>query len=236
MVDDGALLETFEDFATGLVNPFDVDEVLHTLIERVVEVVGVDGAGVSLAREDQLLGFVAATDPVVAEVEEHQDVQGGPCHQAYLDREPVVVDDLAEEERWPAYRQATHDLGFRAVVAVPLPTNTGPIGALNLYQVDPRAWSEREVEVAQMMAAMASGYLLTSVALSTPDSLSTQLGHALASRALVEQAGGILGGRLDLDRRGAFDALQALADRHDTTLHDAARRLVDDPAFARDDA
>lgn len=226
-VDDEALRRTFEGFATGLVGDFDIADVLAELVDRVVEVVGVDGAGVSLARDDRHLGFVAATDPEVAQIEEHQEIRGGPCHEAFRHDRSVVVDDLAGEERWTGYRRAAEELDFRAVVAVPVPTNTGPVGALNLYGRDPRRWTPREVEVAELIAAMASGYLLTSVALNPERVLADQVGRAMQSRTIIEQALGIIAGHYAIDRHAAFDVLNHHAREGDATMHRVARQITE---------
>ncbi len=125
-----ALVQAVGDYARALLTDYDIGTVLYRLTDHVTNVLGTDGAGVSLADDGPHLAFVAATDGNVAAVEEAQEAQReGPCHEAYRSGDPVAVVDLEQEERWPAYRQTALQVGVRAVLGVPMPVAERRIGA-----------------------------------------------------------------------------------------------------------
>lgn len=201
---------------------------LYHLTDQVVAVLGVDGAGVSLARDGEKLTFVTATDAKVTAIEDQQIAHDeGPCHDAFHTGEVVVVRDLETEQRWPDYRQAALVHGARAVVGIPMPVGEQRIGALNVYHHSPRDWSDEQVDVAQVLADMASGYILNATTLAESRSLADQLQHALDSRVVVEQAKGIVAERGDIAPQDAFELIRAHARRTGTRVHDTAQQVVD---------
>jgi len=65
------------------------------------------------------------------------------------------------------------------------------IGALNLYSPEPREWSDRDIAVAEVLAAMATSYVANASKLHQQEQLSEQLQEALDSRIVIEQAKGM---------------------------------------------
>lgn len=99
VAEQNALLSAFNDYAKALLASYRIADVLHRLADQTVEVLGVDGAGVSLAQGERLV-FVAATDASIAVVEAAQEAsRQGPCHDAYGTGELVTADDLAPTRR-----------------------------------------------------------------------------------------------------------------------------------------
>ncbi len=228
MVDTAALVRAFEHYAGILLSPYDVADVLHELVDQAVDVLGVDGAGVCLAGADDRLRFAAATDSDVAVIEEHQVVEDeGPCHDAHATGRIVTSDDLDTEPRWPSYVTVARRRGAGSVAGLPMPVERGRIGALNLYRTDAHAWHERELEVGQLLANMASGYLVNHAELGSRRELAAQLRHALDSRVVIERAKGILSGRHDITPAEAFTRLRSTARRTNTGLHELCHRVVD---------
>ena len=229
MVNHAALVQAVADYAQALLTDFDIGTVLYRLTDHVTAVLGADGAGVSLADDSPNLAFVAATDGTVAAVEQEQIAQGeGPCHEAYRTGELVVVADLEQEHRWPAYASAAIEHGARSVLAVPMPVTERRIGALNVYRHAPHDWHDDEMEVARALADMASGYVLNAGRLDEARTLGQQLQHALGSRIIVEQAKGILAERNQISTAEAFERLRKHARSTNTRVHDLSRQIVDD--------
>ena len=82
MYDNSLFLRTLSEFSTRLLNPYDVDAVLRELMERLTEVLGLDGSGVALARDGRL-EFTTAVPDRLAELEMAQIAsQAGPCMSA----------------------------------------------------------------------------------------------------------------------------------------------------------
>ena len=228
MTDQSALLRAFADYARTLLRNYDIGEVLYRLTDQVVEILGVDGAGVFIADTGDILQFLTATDDRVAHVEEAQiDIGEGPCHDAYRSGDRVTSADLTSDDRWPRYRPAALGRGFRAVAGIPMVAEDQRIGALNLYHRTPREWPADHLEVAHVLADMTTGYVVNARTLSAQRELTTQLQHALDSRIVIEQAKGILAERHTTDPSSAFQMLRLHARSRNLKLHEIARRVVD---------
>ena len=227
MVDHDALVSALTGYSKLLVGSYRIGDVLYQLTDQAVAVLGVDGAGVYL-NEDDTLDFVAATDAVVATIEaRHEAGADGPCHDAFRSGSVVAVADLAQETRWSGYRAIALDQGCRAVAGVPMPAWERRIGALNLYQRRAHAWTDHELEIAQVLANMASGYILHQEELQESRDVVAQLRGALESRVVIEQAKGIVAARRDISPQEAFEILRERSRSSNTRLHDLSQQVVD---------
>lgn len=228
-VDHGALRRVMSDYAAALVDgDYDVTEVLYQLSDQCVTVLDLAGAGVSLRNADGELEFVTATDGRASRMETEQVGLGdGPCFHAFRTGRVIAVADLETDDRWPEHHRIATAVGYRGVAGVPMPVGRSPIGALNLYDSEPRDWSTEDVEVAGLLANMAAGYVLMARSLADSRTLTEQLQHALDSRVVVEQAKGMLAARLGLDVNEAFERLRGHARATRQRVRDVARAVVE---------
>jgi GAF domain-containing protein len=81
--------------------------------------------------------------------------------------------------------------GVGGIAGIPMRLDDQIIGALNLYSAGPREWSERDVGVAEVLADVATSYVVNASKLRQQEQLSEQLQQALESRVVIEQAKGI---------------------------------------------
>lgn len=186
------------------------------------------GSGIMLAEQGDELEFVAASEERVVALERHQARLGeGACHEAYSRNEIVRVDDILEEERWPGYAQLMQERGLRAVIGVPLNGFGQTIGVINIYRETPTVWSERDVEAAEILAAMGAGYILNANQLRAQHALSEQLRFAIESRDVIGQAKGILMSQEGVDGDGASDLLRRRSQDTNRKLRQVAREIVE---------
>lgn len=227
MVDHQQLQGALSGFARSLAQGFAITDVLDDLARQVTSVVRVDGAGVAL-ESGQELRFVTAIDERTTTIERAQDRhQAGPCIDAWHTRRPVTVPDLqAEAHRWPAYAHAAAEVGIRAVASIPMNGADSCIGALDLYASAPREWSDDELLAAGVLADMATGYVVNASELDRQRRTSEQLGVALESRIIVEQAKGVLAADLNISIDEAFDVLRRHARNHNASLRSVAESVV----------
>jgi GAF domain-containing protein len=228
------LLDAIREFTGTILNPFDLDELLHRLTHHATAVVGAVGAGIMLTDQDGRLGFVAASEQLIIEAERHQDqVRQGACHEAHASNEVVVSDDLASESRWPDYTYRVLELGLQSVLGVPMNAHGQTIGVINVYRDHPSGWSADDIAAAEILAAMGAGYILNANQLRAQHALAEQLEAAIESRDVIGQAKGLLMAQTGVDADGAFELLRSMSQQQNRKLRDLAQTLVERRSSAR---
>ena len=116
--------------------------------------------------------------------------------------------------------------GVLSSLSVPLPFQGATIGALNTYAKRPRFLDDRDVELAEDIAAwIAIAIGNAEAAAKTSEDLSN-LRVAMMSRAVIEQAKGILMERHKIKEDEAFTILTHACQRTNIELRDMAEELV----------
>jgi len=186
-----------------------VEDAMHHIVQTTHAIFSVDGAGLMLADVDHHLLNAAVSDERMRHLEELQiRHQEGPCIAAFEDKELVRAEDLTTEERWPTFSQHAIARGVRAVLASPIPYNQDAVGVVAVLSEDRRPWSA-EVELALLAF---TALLIASMLLGEQQTeLAAQLQSALNSRAIIEQAKGVLIGQHGLTAHGAYAQLRARA-------------------------
>jgi GAF domain-containing protein len=227
MADQAALFRALAQYARTVMHDYDIGNLLYQLTDHAVSVLRASGAGVSLGTFDGRLQFVTATDERVVRLEEQQMQSAeGPCHDAYRSGDQVLVADLNQASYWPTYAPLAVKVGCQAVAGLPMRIAERRIGALNIYEEGPREWTADDVEAAQLLADVATGYIVNAQELQKSRQLAEQLQHALDSRIVIEQAKGILAERRQIDPEAAFDILRGYARSHNRVLHDVAAQVI----------
>jgi len=227
MYDHSLFVRVLSDFTRRLLTPYDVNAALAELADRVTEVLGLLGSGVSQARDGRL-EFDTAYGAEVAAIERVQlEVQAGPCVTAFRTGEVVAVTDVGDESgRWPEYCRAAAAAGVTSVASIPLQLGDRPVGALNLYAQGRRDWSSDDVAAATVLADMATACLINASHHRQQVELTRQLQHALDSRLVIEQAKGILAGRRNITPEKAFTIIRGHARSHNATVSTVAEGVV----------
>lgn len=221
-----ALFDAVRAYAHALLEPFRVEDVLYPLSDRIAEVLEAEGAGLCLLRDGRLL-FLTATNEHVAEVDAAQSaLDDGPCYEALRLGAPVLTADLTRERRYEGFAEILLAAGFRAHLAVPLPSVKDGLGVVTIYRSRPEPWTNEEVDAAQLLADIAAGYLLNARSLEAARREGDQLHRALESRVVIEQAKGVLSQRHGIDVSRAFGLLRSHARNQRRPLHEVAREVV----------
>ena len=229
MADQKSLLKSLKTFAHSMGGSYDISEMSYQLSDSIAEALPADGAGVSVASEDSRLLFITATDERIVEIEKVQEkTQDGPCVDAFRKNSPVGVSDVDTDPRWPEYSRAASNAGIRAVVGYPLAYDGRPIGSIDVYGLEPREWTDENLDVLGVFADMATAYLVRMSELTEARRLGEQLQSALDSRVLIEQAKGLLAGDLNIGVDRAFELLRAHARNHNMKLAELCDSIVND--------
>ncbi|ROP27051.1 GAF and ANTAR domain-containing protein [Pseudokineococcus lusitanus] len=194
-------------------------------VERAVRaavdlVPGAEEGSISLVRARRRVSSQAETGRLAHLLDRLQEETGeGPCLDAVFDREVLVVDDLAADDRWPALAARAREVGLRSVLALQLFVEGDNLGALNLCAGRPGAFDEDAAQVGRLLASH--------VAVAVADSLQMQgTARALATRDVVGQAKGILMERHKVTADQAFVLLTRVSQTTNRRLVDVAEELT----------
>lgn len=171
---------------------------------------------------------VAATGQLAVDLDEDQYERGyGPCLHATETREIAEIPDTRSDHRWPDFAQHAAEHGALSSLSVPLAIDAPQLsGALNIYARQPNAfnWTARSAatRLASYAAVVAKNLLLYQRALQRVADLEA----ALASRAVIEQAKGILMERHKVTANGAFHVLARASRRAHMRVRYLAEQLV----------
>jgi GAF domain-containing protein len=206
-----------------------LDEVLGEIVAIANrEVPGAESTSITLMRGDKAFTAAHFGEMSLAADELQYEHGNGPCMDAGRGGVVLRVDDMRTEERWPDYVPRVLATGVRSSLSVPLPYQGSTIGALNIYSTQPAAFATPDslragLEVAETIA----------VAVANADAhwqVSEQARHmrlAMESRAMIEQAKGVLMAQRGVTAEQAFEILRDASQRYNRKLRDIAAGIVE---------
>jgi GAF domain len=120
----------------------DLAATLRQAVRAAKQLVDADAAGVMLADADGRLRWASASDQRAQSLEDNQEVfAAGPCAEAFTSGWPAAMHDAGVEQRWGEVALVFVEVQIRSGLSVPVQLGGGPIGTLDVYAVDPRAWT-----------------------------------------------------------------------------------------------
>ena len=165
MATDRDLSRVLREFALTLVTDFPIQSILDHLVQRIVEIMPISGAGVTLITEGSEPRYVAASNASALSFERLQsELAEGPCLAAFDSGEAVSVPDVEDDRRFPTFSPRAARKGLRAVFTFPLRQGDQGLGALDLYNDETGALDEATMVVAQTLADVASAYVVNAQA------------------------------------------------------------------------
>ncbi|MDQ3642383.1 MAG: EAL domain-containing protein [Actinomycetota bacterium] len=148
-----------------MITDFPIQAILDHLVLRIVDVLPITGAGVTLISPGAEPRYVAASDDSALRFEELQTELGeGPCLAAYNTGEAISVPDVRDENRFPKFSPRALAAGLAAVFTFPLRHGDKQLGALDLYRQTPGPLDDEAMAAAQTLADVAAAYLLNAQA------------------------------------------------------------------------
>jgi GAF domain-containing protein len=202
-------------------------EALSRLAELAVsQVPGCAAAHAAIWRDDEL-GNVAATAPETAELSQLQLRTGrGPMFDAARDGVAVTCTDTLTETRWPQWSEAALLRGVRC--AVDLVRQAGPVTmVLALFGVRPGVLDADAVPIAEMLAQLGGAVLANTRGYDAAQRTATQLQDSVRSRALTDQAKGVLMHALGCDADQALAYLRRESQRKHIKVTEVAARVIE---------
>jgi GAF domain-containing protein len=223
-----------EDLLRELSRVVFVDRTLTDVLTDVTSIAargipGAEASSITLLRGDKAFTAAHSGDMALAADELQYEHGYGPCMDAGRGGVLLRVDDMRTEKRWPDY--VAHVMAtspVRSSLSVPLPYQGSSIGALNNYSTKVGAFASPEslqagAEVAEVIA----------VAVANADAhaqlfeQARNMRLAMESRAVIEQAKGVLMAQRHVDAEGAFEILRDASQRYNRKLRDIAVGIVE---------
>jgi GAF domain-containing protein len=152
---------------------------------------------------------------------------GGPCLHAAETGETVEIIDTRSDTRWPDFAGDAARNGCLSCLSLPLPLHEGVSGALNIYAGRPAAFDDRSRGFAERFATYAAVVTGNMLVFESALDRIRNLEVALASRAVIDQAKGVLMERFKMTPDQAFQALVRVSMETNTKVRDIAERFVD---------
>lgn len=225
---EAMLAAAFVKLADTLVADFDVVELLTILVDRCVEVLDVEAAGLMLVSPGGDLRVMASSSEAMRVLELFElQAQEGPCLDCFHTGRAVVNQDLAaSRERWPRFTAEALAAGFSSVHALPMRLRGSVLGALNLFHAEPGEMRQSDIDSGQALADVATIAILHHRAAQEAQILNEQLNYALNSRIVIEQAKGMIAEREGFSVDRAFAKMRNHARNHNLRLVDVADAVI----------
>ena len=214
----GGVLESMEELSDYL------ERVVHAVRRAVT---GCDEVGVTILSNDRP-HTAAYTTVQTLEIDAAQyALDEGPCLSAARDRQEQLVGDLcAEDGPWPRFAEVVRRDGMRSLYAVPLVSGEDCVGALNLYGWATDAFDSVEAATVRIAASRCADAVVAVTALDGLRRLAGQLEQAMASRAVIEQAKGVLMAMRGVSEHEAFEVLRKTSQDRNVKVRVLAEEFV----------
>jgi hypothetical protein len=183
----------------------------HPDLSRLVAVQVAAGRG-------PLLDAVAGEDPAAA--------SAGDVRSSGAARGPAVIcTDTLTETRWPEFSAAALRMGVRSSVSL---SYRGPaVLTLTLVGLRPRALDRDRLQLAELLVAYGGAIVCAVADYGDSRRVADQLRDAADSRAIVDQAKGILMHALGCSADEALERMREVSQRSNIRATEVARRVID---------
>ena len=213
--------DEFAEMALSLYEVGSFQDTVDLVLEFAVKALNCSYAGLIVIHDGRCAETVAATHPLVADLDAIQMECGeGPDLEVIADRHGVLVPDATREQRWPRWAQRVAETGVRSMLGTRLYTTSTVIGSLNFYDTQTEKFGAEDVDVAHLLARHAA------VAMECARD-TEHLWKAIDARNLIGQAQGILMERFGVSADQAFAVLRRYSQDHNLKLQLVAQRLIE---------
>ena len=203
-----------------------VESVLLAVAELAVERTAGHAASVTLVTPKAPATF-ASTDEVATTLDETQYEQGyGPCLDAILAGEPMLVRDARVEARWPKFTPVAVEQGVLSSLSMPIPVLESVAASVNVYAREADALGDADRAALEDLIAHAAAAIANIHLYAASRTLVEQMQAAALSRAVIDQARGILMQMHRCSAEEAFDILRRTSQHSNRKIRDIAQEIV----------
>ncbi len=208
-----------------------LNRLLNLILETAVDVLAFDAATVTTRDSREGLATIAATDQRLVALDDAQyESREGPCLSVLDPHDPVYIEDAGvEDERWLHFTRTATQLGVHSTLSMHIPTDSAEVAAsLNFYAKRRLELGRQQLSAAESFAHQLAAAIQSVEAYRATAQLAHDMSEAMRSRAVIEQAKGIIMADQHVDAETAFDQLVQVSQQANMKLRDVARRLVEE--------
>ncbi|WP_406829759.1 GAF and ANTAR domain-containing protein [Pedococcus sp. KACC 23699] len=203
-----------------------VADFLDQLASLSVGLVSGSSCGITMRRDRQVV-TAAHSDDFAMLLDNVQYSSGqGPCLQALHTGRRVDVPDLAADGRWPKYRDSALANGVGSSVSLPLRVNGDTVGALNLYNKRPHTFTDSDIAILESYAQQAAIALALLLRQAHHEVVQREMLEGVATRALIDQAIGILMAQRKVTASEALAVLREQSQNSNRKVSSLATELI----------
>jgi GAF domain-containing protein len=202
-------------------------EILDAISAEAVRVVpGADMASITAIREDGA-ETLAYTDERALKVDRAQYEAGdGPCLRAAATGKTVRLSTGTAHELWPDFVTSAEQFDVRSYLAVPLRVDDRLSGAINLFGFEDHGFRETDSKLLELYATIVTFGLRATRRYRDTRRLADNLEAAMRTRAVIEQAKGILMAIHKITDKEAMERLITRSQKENVKLREVAAEFV----------
>lgn len=233
---DAATLSALATATRALARQDDVQGVLAKICTLgVTTVLGADEASVTVRRPNGRMETISPTGIVAHRADAVQyEVGAGPCVDVVRGlHERIRVDDLAEDERWPALRRIADEVSIHSVLSLRISAEDDESGVrgLNLYARSPGAF----VGVGELAGELYASHAAVALRAARRHEQVLNLHRALETNRDIGVAMGIVMAHRLVTREQAYDLLRRASQHSQRKLADIAAEVAETGMLEFDD-
>lgn len=189
-------------------------------------VADVDQASVTVLRDGESETVAATSRDIVRLDASQHDSGAGPCIEAARTGQLVRVKIDDAEPRWPQFIAEARALGVGSFLSAPLTIDQQFSGAINCYSFHDHGFAELDAHLLELYTTAVEIALCSYQRYLRARELADQLRTALQTRAVIDQAKGILMAAHGITADEAFAVLVEQSQRDNSKVRDLAEQFV----------
>jgi GAF domain-containing protein len=221
---------TYGDLAAIVLDRQPLGVVLRRIAELAVKTVpNIDEASVTLIERGRPR-TVAFSGQLAITLDERQYEDGfGPCLDAARHGQTVLLDTHTEDGVYSGFARQARREGVRHVLSIGMPPLQKTGGGLNVYSSGAAGgFDDATVATATAFAGHAAVTLFNAALYAGAQDEVAQMKQAMASRAQIEQAKGVIMSERRCDADEAFRILVEMSSHSNRKLRDVAQAVISD--------
>jgi GAF domain-containing protein len=216
-----------ENLAAVLAQEEELEIVLQRVCEQVVLAVPAVEHTTVTVLQDQKPRTCASTSDIVTGLDHVQyDAGEGPCLEAARTGRLLRVSTADAYERWPTFAAASAAEGMGSFLSAPIAIDGQHAAAINCYSSATEGFAELDERLLDLFTTAVAAALRAFQRYATARKLTEQLRTALESRAVIDQAKGVLMAVHRIDSGEAFTRLVEESQKENVKVRELAQRFL----------